>query len=97
MAVPDRPDWEALRFLFSSEIRRSVLRTLSEKRSTPSQISAAIGRPISHVSRALKELQDRKLAVCLTPERKKGRVYQITALGESILRDLDGVRGGGKS
>src|SRR5437867_1546742 len=96
MVVPDRPDWEAVGFLFSSEIRQRVLRALSEKRSTPSQISAAIERPISHVSRALKELQARKLAICLTPERKKGRVYQITALGESILRELDRIRHGEK-
>ena len=94
--MPDKPDWEAVGFLFSSEIRQGVLRTLGEKRSTPSQISVAIGRPISHVSRALKELQSRKLAICLTPDRKKGRVYQITALGESVLRELEGMRLGEK-
>ena len=94
--MPDRPDWEVVGFLFSSEIRQGVLRALSEKRSTPSQISIATSRPISHVSRALKELQARKLAICLTPERKKGRIYQITALGESILRELDGTRSGEK-
>jgi len=92
MVVPEKPDWESIGFLVSSEIRQSVLRTLSENRSTPSQISAAIERPMSHVSRALKELQDRKLAVCLTPERKKGRVYQITGLGESVLRELPVAR-----
>jgi len=96
MVVPDRPDWEAVGFLLSSEIRQTVLRALGEKRSTPSQISTEIERPISHVSRALKDLQTRKLAICLTPERKKGRVYQITALGESVLRELAGIRSGEK-
>jgi predicted transcriptional regulator len=86
--VPEKQDWDVVGFLLSSQLRQSVLRTLSERRSTPSQISAVLGKPISHVSRGLKELESRKLVVCLTPERKKGRVYQVTALGESILRQL---------
>ena len=98
MAVPDRQDWEAIGFLLSSEIRQGVLRTLIEKRSTPSQISTVLGEPISHVSRALKELQSRKLAICLTPNRKKGRLYQITTLGETVLHELERMRTvGGKT
>ncbi len=92
--VPEKQDWEVVGFLLSSQLRQSVLRALSEKRSTPSQISAVLGKPISHVSRALKELQSRKLVVCLTPGRKKGRVYQVTALGESILRELGRMQTG---
>ncbi len=90
--MPEKPEWEAVGFLLSSEIRRDVLRTLKEGRSTPSRISATLRTPISHVSHALKELQDNRLAVCLTPDRRKGRLYQITSLGETILRELDSVR-----
>ncbi len=90
--MPEKPDWETVGFLLSSEIRREVLRTLNEGRSTPSHISTILHEPISHVSHALKELQDRKLAICLTPDRKKGRLYQITTLGEGVLRELDSVQ-----
>ncbi|HLA82221.1 MAG TPA: ArsR family transcriptional regulator [Thermoleophilia bacterium] len=90
--MPDKQDWETVGFLLSSEIRQGVLRTLSGQRCTPSQISTVLGQPISHVSRALGELQSRKLAVCLTPERKKGRLYQITSLGETVLRELERLR-----
>ena len=44
--------------------------------------------PLSHVSNTLAELVEKNLAVCLTPELKKGRLYELTVNGKKILKDL---------
>lgn len=66
---------------------------LSSHESTPSQIAKYVDQPISHVSRALKELQERGLVVLLTPQRTKARLYEMTAEGRAVLDKVAALRG----
>jgi len=78
-------------YVFSSELRIKVLSVLSKSKFTPTQLAEMSNSPISHVSKALGELQSRGLIVCLTPSRKKGRFYTITELGGQILDEINRI------
>ena len=69
-----------------SSYREKVLIDLKEKIKTPSRIAKSTNIGASHVSTALKELREHKLVVCLNPEKKQGRIYKITELGEKVLK-----------
>jgi len=69
-----------------SSYREKVLIDLKEKIKTPSRIAKSTKIGTSHVSTALKELKEKKLVVCLNPEKKQGRLYKITTLGEKVLK-----------
>ncbi len=44
--------------------------------------------PLSHVSNTLAELVEKNLTVCLTPELKKGRLYELTKTGNVLLKNI---------
>ena len=69
-----------------SSYREKVLNDLKEKIKTPSRIAKSTNISTSHVSTALKELKEHELVVCLNPEKKQGRIYKITKLGEEVLK-----------
>jgi predicted transcriptional regulator len=81
-------DWDNVSFVFSSKLRAKVLIRLREGMNTPTQVSREFGVPISHISRVLRELQERGLITCLTPNRKKAKFYIITERGNRILEEL---------
>lgn len=84
------PDYDTLGWVLASGYRKQVLRSLTERPKIPSRIAEENGVKISHVSRALSELQDRGLVELLVPEdRKKGRLYGLTDAGEAIVSELE--------
>lgn len=77
---------EILRFIISSKHREAILEVLAEAGElTPTQLSQELEVVLSQISRTLKELQDKNLVDCKTPEAKKDRIYQITEKGRKIL------------
>jgi len=88
--------WSDFSFVVSSGYRERVLSSLAAKPKLPRQISEETDLRIAHVSRALRELSDRGLAVCLTPNVKaRGRLYGLTDVGAGLLEAMrtsaDGV------
>jgi DNA-binding MarR family transcriptional regulator len=79
--------WELLSFM-QGRVRRLTLEALEMKPRTPSNISESSGEHLSHVSRALRELVERELAECMTPENSKNRIYAITDKGKKVLEEL---------
>jgi DNA-binding HxlR family transcriptional regulator len=77
--------WENYSFVIGSRYRMLVLESLKNKPKTPTQISEDVSCHITHISRALIELESRGLVICLTPNRAKFRVYSITENGRKIL------------
>lgn len=82
-------EWETVSFVFSSELRLKTLLELSKSKHTPKQLSLSLNKPISHISRALRELRTEGLVKCLTPKRRKGRFYSITRLGDQVLDEIN--------
>jgi predicted transcriptional regulator len=75
-------------FILSSDYRQKILFELERGIKTPKQISKETGIQINHVSNVLRELSDKNLAECKTPELRKGRIYQITEKGISVIEKI---------
>lgn len=82
--------WDELGHVMSSQYRIEIMRQLAEGVKTPSTIRDNTDEngkeiPISHVSRTLGNLRNRDLVNLKVPEeRKKGRYYGLSELGEEI-------------
>ena len=81
--------WNTISYVYSSKIRFGILKLLSMKIQTPKQIADSLSYAMSHVSRALKELEKKDIIKCLTPDRHKGKMYQITSKGMEILVKIE--------
>ncbi len=83
--------WSDFSFVVSSGYREKVLTSLAKKPKLPRQLAEETDLRIVHVSRALRELSDRGLVECLTPEVKaRGRLYGLTSDGASLLEEMSG-------
>lgn len=81
-------DWDDVGYVMASRPRFAVASRLRAGRTSPRELSERLGIPLSHVSLALKQLQERDLAECLTPDLRKGRIYALTAKGEKVLDEI---------
>jgi len=81
--------WELAGKINSSDYRKRVLLSLKEGNKTPTQLSKSLDIKMSHISRALKELENMNLIKCLTPELRKSKMYEITKLGRNCIPLLD--------
>ena len=78
-------NWKLVSFVKRGRIRFEVLKELSSKPATPTEIAKAINAHRPSVSRALADLEREKLVECLTPNEKLGRIYSLTPRGSKIL------------
>ena len=76
--------WQDVSYIISSEYRKKVLEKLNSPK-TPSKLSKEIDINIAHISRALSELETKKMVKCLTPNSNKGKLYLITNYGKNVL------------
>lgn len=82
--------WDDVSFVLASTYRVDILDQLADGSTTPSQLATEAQLPISHVSRALRELRDHALVKLLVPEdRKKGRIYGITDQGAEVWQTIE--------
>ena len=81
-------EWEMIGFVSSSEPRLKILVHIKSKASTPTNMAHDLEIPISRVSVILKELIERGLIECLTPELRKGKLFKATDEGKKILKAL---------
>jgi predicted transcriptional regulator len=77
-------DWNIYGYVMASEYRKSIVLSLNEKPKTPKEIANESDYHLSHVSNTLSDLSEEGIVECLTEERTKGRIYDVTTLGESI-------------
>lgn len=75
-------------FVLASKYRKDVVLALEGKPKTPKEISMETNCGLTHVSRSLQELTKNEITKCATPERIKGRIYQLTDVGKEILKLL---------
>jgi len=80
--------WKLVGYVISSKYRKEVLFHLFSSPNIPSQIALKISKHAVHVSRAIKELQNKELIYCITPKAKKGRVYAITDIGKKVVETI---------
>lgn len=81
-------DWNKYGYVVSSDYRKKVVTSLLAGPKTPKQIALEVNLYLSHVSKTLNELQESEIAVCLTPELKRGRIYELTKEGKDVAKYL---------
>jgi len=81
-------DWNLISFVMASEPRFQIMIYLQKKESTPTELTKKMDVPISRTSAVLKELQEKGLVECLTPKRRKSKMFGLTEKGEKILEGI---------
>lgn len=73
-------------FVLASKYRVGVVIVLEGRPNgiSPVKISRFRSRPADKIRTAIKELRERGLVECLTPDRHKGRLYALTDRGQAI-------------
>lgn len=56
---------------------------------TPTDIAKKTGQHRPSISRALIELEEKKLVECLTPDEKLGRIYRVSKKGKDVFGKLE--------
>jgi DNA-binding transcriptional regulator GbsR (MarR family) len=82
-------DVEEYAWVKASDYRENILLALEDKPRTPKELAEMTDYYLSHVSNVLSDLQDHGLAECITPDRKKGRLWTATEDGHEIIKDLN--------
>ena len=68
-----------------SKHRKTVFLALKSGPKMPSEIVQESKMRMDDVSRALRAMNKKGLVECVNPEKKQGRLYQISALGKQVL------------
>jgi len=79
--------WDLVSFAHS-HTRRLCLESLATGPKTPSAIAKSSEKHLSHISRAIRELVEKGLVECMTPNLPKNRIYRITEKGIEVLKKL---------
>jgi DNA-binding MarR family transcriptional regulator len=82
-------DVETYAWVKASDYREDVLVSLAKKPRPPKEIAEETGYYLSHVSNTLSDLEDRGLVECLTPDRRKGRLWTATDAGTDLIEELE--------
>jgi predicted transcriptional regulator len=82
--------WTAVSYVEMSENRTKVLELLSEsdKPLTPTEVSDELDIALNSASRALRQLNEKKLVECINPDAPRYRRYKPAKLGEKIAEEL---------
>jgi len=72
-------------FVMSAPNRKEIVLALDSEK-TPTQLVKKLGKQDANISRSLRELTDKGIIICLTPENKRGRIYRLSKDGK-LIRD----------
>jgi len=81
-------EWDKVSYVMASKVRFGILTSLNKKVMTPIELTKELNIPISSVSKTLGELVEKDLIECLTPKRRKSRIYNISKSGREILEKI---------
>ena len=80
--------WDLIGFIKVSQTRYNTLKALETDFLMPTEIPRRTGIRTTQVSNALHDLKERNLVECKNEHVRKGRIYQITEDGLTILKKL---------
>ena len=82
--------WDLVAFA-QGDLRKKTMKALCLGPRTPMSIANDYNVHLSNVSRSLRELSEKGLVECLSPEAKKNRIYGLTELGKEVLKEMWGM------
>ena len=77
--------WNIHSKILASKYKQKILNYLKNGPSTPQLISNSLDLSASHTSTTLKQLIGLELISCLTPDRRKGKLFGLTTKGKTYL------------
>ena len=77
--------WNIHSTILASKYKQKILNYLKKGPSTPHLISNSLDLSASHTSTTLKQLIGLDLIACLTPDRRKGKLFGLTPKGKTYL------------
>lgn len=75
-------------YVSTSKRRISVITSLKGNPMTPKQVAESTDIRLNHVSNVLSELSEESLVKCVNPDRKRGRVYKLTKIGDKVAEKV---------
>lgn len=75
-------------YITASSYRVRTMKAINTQVLNPTNIAKKSDIKTNHISKVLKELCDKKLAICINEEAKKNRMYKLTNSGLEILGEL---------
>ena len=81
-------NWNLCGFVISSKQRSKVMLFLDVPK-TPSTVAKKLKLSLAHASKIIRELEKKKLIVCLNPEATKGRLHKRTKIGDEIVKYIE--------
>lgn len=78
-------------FVAIGKRRIETLKILLEKPLSQREIMRNTGMYKAHTSRALSELANKKLIICINPKDRSFKFYKITSLGKRILSEVERI------
>ncbi len=76
-------NWDDIGYIIRSRYRKSTFLCLYQP-ARPSDIAKKLHIRLTHVSRALKELEKKGFVKCLNPNEKIGRLYTLSDKGIAL-------------
>lgn len=82
--------WGEIGWIKSSNNRSSIIYVLYEAKNpmTPKEISEELDKHLSQISNILGDLSEKEIVECLTPDRKRGRLYHLTEKGRKYIKEM---------
>lgn len=80
--------WDVIGYIMASKYRKTIVEKLSNRNYLPSILAKETNFQLSHVSRALKELEDKDVVKCLNKNSKKGKIYTLTEFGKKLSQNI---------
>jgi len=84
--------WNEVSYVVASKTRHAIMLQLDTPK-TPTLLANILKINLPNVSRALAELQNKKMVVCLTPQQRVGRIYSLTKKGKDIKLSVKTMKG----
>lgn len=85
--------WDDVSYVVASKTRKSIMLKLETPR-TPTFLAKELEINLANISRALTELEEKGIVVCLTPEQRVGKIYSLTKKGIKVsgtIEDMEKV------
>jgi predicted transcriptional regulator len=81
--------WGLYGYVQSSNHRKDVVLCLSKSPKIPSKIADKLEMRMPHVSKSLSDLTEEGVVKCYNPDKRKGKVYDLTEKGLWVSKKLD--------
>jgi len=84
--------WNEVSYVVASKTRHAIMLQLDTHK-TPTLLANILNINLPTVSRALAELHNTKMVVCMTPHQRDGRIYSLTKKGKDIKLSVKTMKG----